>query len=403
MRKTITLICISFIALVSLAETFDASNSMSRTAIVQYIKDAQGFYQRQQNQTVDIVKDVEYKYAFDKKQKKLYVTTSYGNYVIGMTDEQAKLIKKDKTIPQFKTDEIENLILSNNASLAEKYASLNSSREKFITDSINRVREQERIALERARRDSIEKANKERALNTYRAQHNWHWLPIKSKSKYSYSSGTSTVPLECVLCDKRISSYSTDSLYIAAINNDTIYSVENVNGLLDNSYLEFHAYSIPSELKQSEYYKQHLEAYKDSLSSKPDFNIDFVKDLNSYSLQNYIETVKKEAPYGLFTEWAWDDEYSVITFSFSYLNLNKRTIKYIDVYWKVTNDVGDVRKTGHFKGTGPVEQYEIGSWDWDYSSYYVAGDASIMEFTKVIITYMNGQQQVLSKNMIKIN
>lgn len=403
MKKTIILLFTLSLALLSYAESFNVANSKLRIAIVQYVIDNQGFYQKQSNVSVDIVDNIEYKYAYDKKKKDLYVTTPYGNFRISLDDEFAKQIKKDKTIPQLKSEEIENMISLHNASLAEKFAALNLAREKHISDSINEVREQERIAREKARRDSIEKVNKERALNSYRAQHNWHWLPIKTKSKYSYSSGTSTVPLECALCDKKISSYSTDSIYVAAINNDTIFSVENIDGLLDNSYLEFHAYRIPYELQQSEYYKQHLEAYKDSLFSKPDYNGDFARDMNLYSLHNYVETVKKEAPYGLFTEWAWDDEYSVITFSFSYLNLNKRTIKYIDVYWKVTNDVGDVRKTGHFKGTGPLEQYETGSWNWDYSSYYVAGDASTMEFTKVIITYMNGQQQVLTRNMIKID
>lgn len=85
------------------------------------------------------------------------------------------------------------------------------------------------------------------------------------------------------------------------------------------------------------------------------------------------------------------------------MNLNKRTIKYIDVYWKVSNGVGDVRKTGHFKGTGPLQEYESANWNWDYSSYYVAGDATEMEITKVIITYMNGQQLVLTGKQIKFN
>lgn len=403
MKRILFLLCVITFAIVSSAETFDASNSRSRTAIVLYTIDAQGFYQKQSNVPVDIVDNIEYKYAYDKKNKNLYVTTPFGNYVIGLTEELAKLVKKDKTIPQLKEKEIDDIISMHNASLAEKYANLNLAREKHITDSINKVREQERIAREKARKDSIERSNKEKALNSYRAQHNWHWLPIKTKSKYSYSTGTSTVPMECALCDKIISSYSTDSIYVIGINNDTIFSTDYKNGLLDNRYIVIHAYKIPNELKQSDYYKQHIEAYADSLSSKTDYNTSLMEELNLFYLQEYVEKIKKEAPYGLFTEWAWDCEYSSVSFSFTYLNLNKRTIKYIDVYWKITNDVGDVRKTGHFKGTGPVEQYEFGSWNWDYSSYYVAGDASTMEFTKVIITYMNGQQQVLTKNMIKID
>lgn len=101
-------------------------------------------------------------------------------------------------------------------------------------------------------------------------------------------------------------------------------------------------------------------------------------------------------------DWGWDDEFSV-SFHFDYVNINPKTIKYIDVYWKITNDVGDVRKTGHFKGTGPLKQYMSANWSWDSSSYYVAGDASNMEITKVILTYMNGTQKVLGKSQVHVN
>ena len=43
------------------------------------------------------------------------------------------------------------------------------------------------------------------------------------------------------------------------------------------------------------------------------------------------------------------------------------------------------------------------NWSWDSSSYYVAGDASNMEITKVILTYMNGTQKVLGKSQFHVN
>lgn len=92
-----------------------------------------------------------------------------------------------------------------------------------------------------------------------------------------------------------------------------------------------------------------------------------------------------------------------MTFKCTYQNTNKWTIKYIDVYWVVTNDVNDVRGSGHFKGTGPVKYLHGASWDWDSSYYFVGGDATNMSIRKVIITYMNGRQKVLTKNMIKFN
>ena len=81
----------------------------------------------------------------------------------------------------------------------------------------------------------------------------------------------------------------------------------------------------------------------------------------------------------------------------------KNTIKYIEVFFVVSNDVGDVRKTGSFKGTGPLEEWESASWDWDHSSYYVAGDASKMNISKVIITYTNGTKVTIPKNKIRFN
>lgn len=127
----------------SYAESFSQYNSASRTAIVLYIPDAQGFYHKQTNVSVNNVDNIEAQYAFDKKNKKLYVATAYGNYVIELTESKAKLVKKDKSIPQVKDKDIEALVISVNNSLDEKFAQYNIDREQFITDSIEYAKEQE--------------------------------------------------------------------------------------------------------------------------------------------------------------------------------------------------------------------------------------------------------------------
>ena len=78
-------------------------------------------------------------------------------------------------------------------------------------------------------------------------------------------------------------------------------------------------------------------------------------------------------------------------------------IKYLTVYFKITNDVGDVRKTGYFKGTGPLKEGETASWDWDTSSYFTSGDSTTLSITKLVLTYMNGTTQVVSGKYIKFN
>lgn len=157
MRYFIFLLSIICFVIPSYAESFNQYNSASRTAIVLYTPDAQGFYHKQTNVSVNNVNNIEAQYAFDKKNKKLYVATEYGNYVVELTDSKAKLVKKDKSIPQVKEKDIDALVLSVNNSLETKFAQYNLQREQFITDSIENDREQARLAaIEKARLDSIE-------------------------------------------------------------------------------------------------------------------------------------------------------------------------------------------------------------------------------------------------------
>lgn len=402
MRTLFSLLLFLLISINGFAQFFNQYNSASRTAIIEYTKDKSGFYQKRSNINVDNVTNIISIYAFDKKKNKLYVATSYGNYVITLIESEAKIAKKNKSIPKLKETEIEALVMSVNNSLETKFAQLNIERELFVADSIEYDREQARYAaLEKARLDSIENARNQSKINDYKSAHNWHWIPITpDNNTYKY---TNSIDLKCDLCEEVIHSYSQDSIFACAIHNDTIYSLSVKTGYLDNQYYHIHRYSIPNILKSSTKFQEHINIYSDSLTNDTLYKHDIVDLYNSHSFIEYTNEVKKQAPYGFFVDWGWDDDYSSISFHFDYMNLNKRTIKYIDVYWKVSNGVGDVRKTGHFKGTGPLQEYESANWNWDYSSYYVAGDATEMEITKVIITYMNGQQQVLTGKQIKFN
>ena len=144
----------------------------------------------------------------------------------------------------------------------------------------------------------------------------------------------------------------------------------------------------------------HYEIFKDSFT-KDSVDYDIITDRFSlYYFDEYVKRLKKRTPYGFFTNWGWDTEYSCISFHFNYLNTNRNTIKYIDVYFKVTNNVGDLRRSDHFQSTGPLGELESASWEWNASYYYVSGDASNMRITKVILTYMNGSKKVLTGNLL---
>ena len=360
---------------------FTQDNSILRKVISGYELNSDGYYHKITNKLVSHVTGIEGSYAYDKTAQNLYVITPYSNIVITLTKDNAKIFKKNKAIPQLSDEELDVEIQRQTKLLDEKFLALNEARAKHIQDSIAKAIS-DYIAAEK----QIAKLKKERS--DYMNAHNWHWTP------------TGDIPLYCTSCESYI---SEDSLLTIGIANDTIYYFTSKEGKLGQSYLEGHKSQLEKRLKEHKPLRYHYEIFKDSLT-KDSVDYDYVTTALSYSyFGEYISYLKKRAPYGFFTNWGWDSEYSCISFHFNYLNTSTQTIKYIDVYFRVTNDVGDVRKTGHFQGTGPLGEFESATWQWDTSSYYVAGDASKMSITKVILTYMNGAKKVLTGNLIVVD
>lgn len=366
------------------AQTYHEDNSLLRKAFVVYELDGNGFYHKKENVNLPYVNDIENNYAYNKKSHELYVQTKNSNVVITVAENYAKFLKKNSSIPQLNEKELPAAIQRVNLLLEEKFKILNEKRQKFINDSIAKA-----IAdsIAKAREDSIRFANIKLQKDNYRNAHNWTWVPINRTR------------LSCTLCDKTIS--YEDSLFCIGYKNDSLYHVSWEKLPLGVTYPKVHRMYIPSSLKNDSKFKYHFDVYRDSLINNKSMLVEDTENFNSYNAYNALQKVASEAPYGYFNSWEWDNEYGSVSFNFRYTNTNKKTIKYIDVYWKITNDVKDVRKTGSFKGTGPLREWETGTWNWDSSSYYVAGDASKMSLTKVIITYMNGSQKILTSSMIK--
>ena len=387
-KMTLKTIIITLLVLLSSSTCmaqYNQYNSFMRKALVIYKCGPDGYYHATKNVTLDEVKDVETQYAYNKKTQNLYVLTPNSNCEVTLTKEYAKIFKKSKNIRLLKDEELETAIEEQNRILEQKFKRLNDQRTRHLEDSIAKAR---RDSIERARQDSIARVREAEQLQSYRETHDWRRVPVKG------------IRLKCEICDETI--INEDSLYCIGINNDSIMYFEWKEGKLDNEYLEWHISSLPMELKTNPSFKYHFDAYSDSLTNM-EVSSRTAKGLCAMSFYKYLDKLEKEAPYGFFEDWGWSNEYSMVTFHFSYTNMSKSTIKYIAVYFKITNDVGDVRKTGYFQGTGPVEEYGTGSWEWDSSPYFVSGDASTMEFTKVVITYTNGKQKVLSKNQIMYN
>lgn len=368
----------------SLGQTFDSNNSLSRIALVYYMQDEQGFFHKKENVNLNNVSDIISIYGYNKKSHELYCITNRANCVVMLNDTYSKMYKKSKAVPQLKGDEADALILKRNKELEDQYARLNASRQKHINDSIAKAKED---SIKKAKEDSLALVNQQKIVENYKRNHDWCWVPTANKFIY------------CDECEKSIT--MKDSTLCYAIKNDSIYWVEFNRGTFDIYYKELHCAKVPDILKSDSKYQYHYKIYKDSLENNiPSIDKHYVSIKSYIESSEYLEKVRKTAPNGYFVSWSWDKEYSSITFEFKYCNTNKKTIKYIEVFWACTNDVGDIRKTGSFQGTGPLGEWETARWNWDHSSYYVAGDASKMQLTKVVITYMNGSKITIPKNKI---
>lgn len=391
MKRLLTLFFALVLCQNFLFAQYTSENSFIRKAYIVYTLNDKGFWDKKEDVMVDNVLAVESILAYDKKAQNLYVRTNTGLYVVTLNKDYAKIIKKNNSIPQLKAEEITPIVQSAKKSIEQKFDSLNEAHRKALeaarikayNDSVAAVRKREQEERDRlaaiAARDSA-----------YKAQHpKWTWLPVKG------------LRIKCEDCGRFC---AEDSVLIAKATSDSIYFFTYVEGDLETYYLKLHIAPIEKDFFKNEDFKLHCQVYKDSLENggHTELNKELVKSLNDDLKFDSMKKIMRKAPYGYFDGWGWDDDFSV-SFYFNYVNTNEKTIKYIDVYWKITNGVNDVRKTGHFQGTGPLEFWQSAKWNWESSSYYVAGDASNMQITKVIITYMNGTKKILTGNQIQFN
>lgn len=386
MRKILLSFVLCSLSMTNIAQNYNNSNSLSRIAVVYYYQDDDGFFHKKENINLQEVFSVVSTYGYNKKSHELYLETDRANCIVTVSDDLHKLLKKSKSIPQLNPDELTAKSNAINKEMEERFERLNASRQKYIADSIERVK---RDSIKKVRDDSLRIVAEKKKETIYRNNHQWFTIPIKKNKLY------------CELCKKSID--GRDSVFCYGIRNDTLYWAGFEEGELDIDIRHIHAGKIPDTILKDNDFIYHRKVYNDSLSSRFDIDLELAAEINRDRYIEYMKNLKSVAPNGYFVDWGWNDEYSNISFHFRYMNTNKNTIKYIEVFFVVTNDVGDVRRTGSFRGTGPLEEWESASWNWDHSSYYVAGDASKMNISKVIITYTNGTKVTIPKNKLRFN
>ena len=247
----------------------------------------------------------------------------------------------------------------------------------------------------------IELANKEREDSIRKAKEDS--IARQKKLEYCRTHDFGLVPtdlgsLYCKYCERFVD--IPESLICLGANNDTIIWMEKLKGKIGLYYTHLHKAEIPRSLKDYDQYKYHYMVFEDSLNQEFKTTSNIIEIYNSKQYIDHLSAVEKAAPYGFVGNRSWSIDYRNLSVSTQYVNTNKKTIKYIELFWQTKNAVGDVRNRGSFKGTGPVKYWESATWDWDNTSYYVAGDVKTFWVTRMVITYMDGTKKVLSEKQI---
>ena len=214
------MICM-LLAYLTVHAQFTSVNSFLRKEIVSYIKNENGFYIKNVNKMTDVVVGVVESYAYDKKAQNLYVLTESSNVVVTLTKDYAKIIKRNKGIPQLSGEELDKEVQMRTKLLNDKYESLNREREQQIVDSIKKARQEEIDSINKAIQDSIDKANRLQAM-------------IEAQAEYRRTHAPNDVPLgnvslKCDICDKNIDSKDIPAHLASAMTRYTIQPMKRVN------------------------------------------------------------------------------------------------------------------------------------------------------------------------------
>lgn len=366
---------------------FTNTNSWDRRSILSFANDEKGLYVENNTVSEKLERIDGVPYAYDKSTNRLYVKSKHSNNYVILKDHAIKFYKKKDNILKIKNKELEEKINSVNIELREEHNKLNEE----IKRDIAKKQEEKRI------KDSLENVRLNNEMVEYRKSNNWKLVPIGGEVLY------------CTDCKESI---GEKYIWATLIRNDSVYFMTLEKGFLDLEYTKFHVAKLNSNILNNNDFKKHFKAFKDSLSQNSNlYDYSFVEVLNKGSLHEYVQSLKKKAPYGFISKWGLSlNSAEGIEPYFSFFNMSNKTIKYVDFYFSVFNDVGDrcyLRYDGTYlgkvRGVGPVESYESGSWNWDSAVYYTSPDASEMRIMKLVLTYMDGTTRTIPKAQVIIN
>jgi hypothetical protein len=301
--------------------------------------------------------------------------------------KELKKSLKENNVKTIKADELQGMI--------NKVVELLNPIYTRKNDSIAEVRRKQKEILVL---DSIAKEKqKEIDRDEYRKTHDWHKLNLSD----SYG-------LYCRVCD---GTHYLKNITIQSLSSDTIYYFLNTPdytmlGIDKNS---LHYSKMTNKLKNDKNFAEYIKIWHDSIANNNKQSNKMADEYNLIQEKKFLSKVNAAAPDGFILRWGCDfNSADGIEPYFSYFNSSKKSIKYVDLYFSVYNDVGDRcylkydrSYVGKIRGVGPVDSFTSGSWKWDKATHYTSGDATNMKIVKLVITYMDGTIKSLTQQSIK--
>ena len=217
-----------------------------------------------------------------------------------------------------------------------------------------------------------------------------HWSDLYFSEKHSvpaFDIGSSEILYNVEL---------TDSIFYVGNVGDTLYLIKPDYSVIPNlPYFSLHRVLLKDCLLDSSFRKSY-DTYKDSLMQNIvyDGDINFFYDANNKLINKY----RKVAPYGYVNDLGYSANFT-FDFWINYTNLNKKTIKYLKIYFSCYNPVGDYICGTSVNGIGPVEYLNSASWDFDNIYFPNTSTIEYIKITKLVITYMDNSKITLIKNM----
>lgn len=342
----------------------------------------------------DYKKDIEgteHFFCYDNKEGKFYY---YTNNAIAYYWPQVKW-RNNEFLKEMKQNGIKKIKVKDVGTLIDP---IMAKMDAFYREKNDSIIAQRKIEEEQRIKDSLaaeQRKKEEREL--YRQNHDWHSLKLKNNTL-----------MYCKFCED---SHFEQDMSVFSLSSDTIYYLRKQPDMasLGQALYSLHFAKIPNGLKTDAGFKDYIAIWQDSIANHNNMSNAEAVALNMHLYVDFRHKLRSIAPVGFIQDWGWDlNTADGIEPHFSFFNTSDKVVKYVEFFFNIYNAVGDKcilrynnSYTGSVKGVGPVDSFEVGSWNWDRATHYTSGDASEMKITKVIVTYMDGSTKALTGNMIK--